>query len=505
MSTTNRFYRPGASAGIKPSPGNESTPTGQPDGLSEPPPFPMESLPTAAREMAQAIAIAEGTPPTLAGVCCLGILSASLGRGLQIQSGADRVSRGNLFIVGSAESGSGKSETYRHAARPFNEYEHRLVDDWRQNVQHQIGSEVTMLGKELARLEKAAGGDNQSAIEREELRQRIEAKQARLAQASADNHAPCLQVEDTTTEKLAALLAANGEHLASLSSDAGTIVSNLLGRYNSTGRTDESIYLKAWSGDGFRVDRLGREPVSLTSPCLAALWLVQKDKVDSLLEVQSLSDGGLIPRLLVCHSKAEAQRIEGSRPGIPTETAAAWAELINTLLDTYHRASEPLTIQPADDALAALVGYHNAIVDRRKADLSDVGSFAARWAEQAWRIGVCLHAGRHGASAGERQLGVDTALAAIRLAEWFSEQQLAILGGVREAGKRAVRDEVLALLADTPTGIRAADVYRRRIVTTAAEAHSLLATMETEGTLAGTDSKPDGGGHVTRTFKLARN
>ena len=502
---TTRFYRPGASDGIKPSPGNESTPTGQPDALSEPLPFPMESLPTAARELAEAIAVAEGTPPTLAGVCVLGILSASLGRGLQVQSGADRVSRGNLYIVGSAESGSGKSETYRHAARPFNEYEHHLVEHWRQNVQHQIGSEVTMLEKELSRLEKEVGRDNQSAIEREELRQRIEAKQAKLAEASADNHAPCLQVEDTTTEKLAAMLAANGEQLASLSSDAGTIVSNLLGRYVNNGRTDESIYLKAWSGDGFRVDRLGREPVSLTSPCLSALWLVQRDKVNSLLEVQSLSDGGLIPRLLVCDTKAEAQRIEGARPGIPPTTAAAWSELINTLLDTYHQAKEPQTIQPADDALAALVGYHNAIVDRRKADLSDVGSFAARWAEQAWRIAVCLHAGRHGASAGERQLAVETALAAIRLAEWFSEQQLAILGGVREAGKRAVRDAVLAVLADTPAGITATDVYHRRIATPAVEARALLATMEQEGPLAGTDSKPADGGHVTRTYRLARN
>ena len=343
----------------------------------------MESLPTAAREMAQAIAVAEGTPPTLAGVCCLGILSASIGRGLQVQSGANRVSRANLFIVASAESGSGKSETYWHAARPFNEYEHRLVDDWRQHAQHRITSEITLLDTEIKKLKNAVGGANQSTVDREELRRQIEDKQKALAEAEDANHAPCLQVEDTTTEKLAAMLAANGEQLASLSSDAGTIVNNLLGRYNSTGRTDESIYLKAWSGDGFCQDRIGREPVSLKAPCLSALWLVQPDKVDSLLEVQSLSDGGLIPRLLPCHSKATSQRIEGERPGISPEMAAAWTELIHTSLDTYHRASEPATIQPADDALAAFTDYHNQIVDRRKADLSDVGSFAARWAEQA--------------------------------------------------------------------------------------------------------------------------
>jgi hypothetical protein len=455
--------------------------------------------------MAEAIAITEGTPPTLAGVCVLGFLSAAIGRGLQIQSAANRVSRANLFIVASAESGSGKSETYRHAARPFNEYEHRLVDDWRQHAQHRITSEIALCEMEIAKLKKDAGKPNQSTIEREELRRQIQDKQKALAEAEDANHAPCLQVEDTTTEKLAAMLAANGEQLASLSSDAGTIVNNLLGRYNSTGRTDESIYLKAWSGDGFCQDRIGREPVSLKAPCLSALWLVQPDKVDSLLEVQSLSDGGLIPRLLPCHSKATPQRIEGERPGIPPETAAAWTELIHTLLGTFHQAGEPQTIQPAEDARWAFTAYYNDVVDRRQGDLRDVGTFASRWAEQAWRIAVCLHAGRHGASAGERQLAGETALAAIAIARWFSEQQLTILSGVRETGKRAVRDAVLALLVDDPQkGITATDVARRRIATPAAEARALLATMETEGTLASTPSKPPGGGHVTLTYRLAR-
>jgi hypothetical protein len=59
---------------------------------------------------------------------------------------------------------------------------------------------------------------------------------------------------------------------------------------------------------------------------------------------------------------------------------------------------------------------------------------------------------------------------------------------------------VLALCDDKPSGIRASDVYRARIVRNADEAHALLAAMETDGELNGRDEKPETGGHVTRIF-----
>jgi hypothetical protein len=117
---------------------------------------------------------------------------------------------------------------------------------------------------------------------------------------------------------------------------------------------------------------------------------------------------------------------------------------------------------------------------------------------------VCLHAGEWGAQAHGQRLEADTAARAIELAQWFADQQLDILSAGRDAGRRKLRDEVLALLADKPTGITGRDVQRAGVTRTATEAHALLATMEGEGTLAGADSQPEGGGHVTRTFTRAR-
>src|SRR5206468_12666971 len=120
---------------------------------------------------------------------------------------------------------------------------------------------------------------------------------------------------------LAVMLAHNGEQLASISPNAGSIVNNILGRYNKLDRTDEGIYLKAFSGDYCRVDRQGREAITLQRPCLSALWLVQPDKIETLLAERSLTDGGMIPRLLMCHTRAQPRPIVEGGTGIPSATA----------------------------------------------------------------------------------------------------------------------------------------------------------------------------------------
>jgi hypothetical protein len=227
--------------------------------------------------------------------------------------------------------------------------------------------------------------------------------------------------------------------------------------------------------------------------------------VNTLLAEKSLTEGGLLPRPLMCQPPAEYRPIVRGAEGIPAATVNAWALLVGRLIKTFRFASEPVTIETAPAVLELMDAHCNQIVERMNhADLRDVTTYAARWNEQAWRIAVCLHAGLHGEDAGARMLSADTAASAIALADWFAGEQLRILERGRHAARRAKRDEVLALLADTPKGITATDVSRKRITGSADEAHALLASMAADGELTGKDSKPETGGHVTRTFTLAR-
>lgn len=495
---SNRIYKPGSGAVAR-----GAGQTGD-EGEEKISPFPLQHLPPAARAIAEAVIRTERTPETLAGCCILGFLSASIGAGLQVRSGPSRMTRGNLYLMPSAESGSGKSETFRHVAQPFYDCEMDSVQRWEAETRPALQAEADLLECEIGRLKKAAA-KGKTGIEREEIRRGLQATKKALADVNEKLQSPRLSCEDVTSEKLAAMLQANQEQLASLSPDAGNIVNILLGRYSKLVRTDEGIYLKAFSGDNCRVDRKGSGPVLLQEPCLAALWLVQRDKIETLLAERSLTDGGLIPRLLVCHTLAMPRPIVDGVEGIPAATANTWAILVGKLIHTFRMATEPCTIEPSSEARQMMNDHFNRIVARRLGELRDVTTYAARWNEQAWRIAVCLHAGLHSEHAGERMLAAETATSAIALADWFAEEQLRILARGRHAARRAKFDGVLELLADKPTGITPRDVHRARIVDTAEDARALLAQMEADGELTGRDSKPETGGHVTRTFTKARN
>lgn len=497
-----KIYKPGGAGGATPahtSNGTKHHKSTSGVDIRQAAPFPLHCLGETFYAMGKAVCATERVPDSLAGCCALGILSASIGAGLQVQSGESRVTRGNLYILASAESGSGKSETFRHIAKAFLQFEAERLKEWEAHTLPGLLAEKKVLECEIKTLEKSAGKTDGTGA-RDEILSRLKDKLAALKAAEAALFAPTLSCEDVTSEKLAVKFFHNGEQLASLSADAGVIVNILLGRYNKLDRTDEGLYLKAFSGDVCRIDRLSREPVLLQSPCLAALWLTQPDKLESLLAERSLSDGGLIPRILGCHTNCEAREIEEDVQSIPETVSTAYGDLIRCLLETYRLASEPWTIRPAPEALRAMNAHHNAIVARRRGELKDVTSFAARWSEQAWRIAVCLHAAQHGESAHDHRLELDTVGRAMEIANWFVAQQLEILSAGRHKARRAVRDEVLSLLADNPKGIRASDVYKARIARNADQSHTLLATMEAEGELTGCDAQPEGGGHITRIY-----
>ena len=472
-------------------------------------PFPVDALPPTMAALVEAVSCSERVPHALPAICSLGVASAAIGAGLEIASGPNRVTRGNLYLLGSAESGSGKSETFRLIAAPILDQQTRLLETWREKTMPQFQSESRILDKEIAGLERKAARAA-DPMERERLRGELEYRLARKAEISRRGAMPSLIAQDVTTERLAVLLHENREVLFSTSADARKLVDNLLGRYNPGKSTDESLYLSAYSGDFVRVDRQGREAIVLHHPCLSLCWFVQPDLLTTLLETQSLSASGFLPRLLLCHTRAVPRRIEATAAVSSSGVRNQWSGLIADLLATYHAAGTPHRIEPVPGAVRLLIDYYNAVVDRRAGDLADVGAFAARYAESAWRLAVVLHAALHGLGAHDHPLHAETAANAIRLVEWFSEQQLDILAKGRLDAAQALEDQVLELLDSNRERkgldhLTAREVQRARIAPTAEAARALLARMEADHLLIGLDIRPPGGGTTTRTFRRIKN
>ena len=165
---------------------------------------------------------------------------------------------------------------------------------------------------------------------------------------------------------------------------------------------------------------------------------------------------------------------------------------------------------PSPEASAVLNDYHNRIVDRRADDLADVGAFAARYAENAWRVAVVLHAARWAGEAGHEQLTKETASNAVSVVEWFTGLQLDILAKGRHAAAAKVEEQVLELLESNRErkgldSITARDVHRARITATPDAAKALLARMEADGLLTGEEITPPRGGKSMRIYKAVTN
>ncbi len=472
-------------------------------------PFPLDALPAVMATIIAAVSRTERVPLALPAVCALGVVSAAIGAGLEVTSGSNRVTRANLYLLASAESGSGKSETSRLIAAPLMDYQARQIETWKLKTSPQLQSEIRVLDKEIATLERKAAKSG-DPMERERLRGELEYKLAQKDGLTARAAMPCIITQDVTTERMAVILRDNQEVCASFSADARKPVDNLMGRYNPGKTTDESLYLSAYSGDFVRVDRQGRDAVVLHKPCLALCWFIQPDLLTTMLDEQSLSVSGFLPRLLVCHTNATPRRIEGETQVLTESVRAQWTQLINDLLASFHAADKPHCITPTPAAVAVLNDFHNHIVDRRAVDLADVGAFAARYAENAWRLAVVLHAAQWAAAAGNETLTAETAANAVRVVEWFISSQLDILAKGRRAAKTKLEDTALELLETNrerkaQDHITARDVLRNRITSTATAATALLARMEADGLLVGEDIIPAHGGKTTRIYRAVKN
>jgi hypothetical protein len=245
------------------------------------------------------------------------------------------------------------------------------------------------------------------------------------------------------------LCAAKNECLASLSPEARGAMDVLAGRYRD-GLSDESIYLSGYTGEPAKVHRKTSRPVLLNRPCLTILWMMQPDKLREVMKKPTLTESGFFPRFLICDTKAEPQREPETRPTISEETREAWADLLETLVRNFRNADTSSTITPSPEAAEVLRAYYNETVPKRSSGgkYHDIASYAARWAEQAWRLSVVLHAAEHGANAPQMELSEDTARRATTFARWFAIEQLAILDqGRKERSFSRLQKLLVALRA----------------------------------------------------------
>jgi hypothetical protein len=468
--------------------------------------FPTQSLPPKLREFVEAIAKAHRVPEALPACCALAATAAAIGPGLELLSGPDQQrTRANIFILASADSGSGKSKVFKQIITPLFEFEAEQMEQWRKHDGPHRDAEEIFLNKQIEELKKDIK-KHVSDDDRERLIAALAHPKARLEELKSVT-APRLVCQDATIEALGVRLAQSQEALFSACADARKLADNLLGRNNPGRMVDDSIYLQAFSGDSIVVDRQSRDTLILREPCLTLLWLVQPDIVEKLLAEAALQAGGFLARLLLCHTNAVPVEWTTDAITVSDSVRQQWAALLTALLRPYRMSGAHHIITVPQSVWERFRDYHNPIVRRLNDDLTDVKAYAMRWTEQAMRLSLVHHAGLWGKDAHEHVLSLESAESGIAMGDWFSAHQLQVLDCGRQEARKKLEARLLALFDEywqrfKQDYLTVRIAQNRHIARTAPETEAVFDRMLAEGVLVVEEVRRPEGGHVERRYRL---
>jgi hypothetical protein len=383
-----------------------------------------------AGSMAREVARVAAVPDALAVATVLGIASGAIGAGLRVQTYAGETGA-NLWFLAVARSGTGKDRCLNLAAEPLFALERDRLEAWRDDTVPDLEADLRIVKAELADLDKAIKGDSGP-----ETKQAIKGAEKRRAEIEDTLVAePCLTVADVTKEALAVTLSRQpGEAVFALSAEARGIMDIVAGRYSKCG--DEDLWLAGFSGGAVKVNRIGRKPLALRNPRIAALLMIQPDSFNRVAGNPAMAESGYLPRFVLFDAKAKPQYARDQIEHVDAAIADKWAALIEGLVLTYRDNGEGVLVRLDDRAKRLLMDYANLLVDRRNGDLRDLDAFAARWAEIACRLSLVLHAIKHGVEAANVPISEDTASRAIRIVKWYSNETADLLGDLRESRRR---------------------------------------------------------------------
>lgn len=463
--------------------------------------FPVDALPPVVADFCREVSRLLRVPESLPAACCLATISAAIGSRLRVKSFRGKVTPANIMLLAAAETGTGKSEAFRECVAPIFDCQTSAQSKWARDTFPTASASVKIIKKQIEGLEKKA---QSPSSDRNVLLGQIKDLLQEQRGAESLLIKPCYIGSDFTTPALIKLLCAMQGQFFAASADAKNVVDQILGRYND-GASDEEVYLKGFSLEPIDRHRVAEGSESTADACISSLWLTQPDKLKRMLETRALSEGGLLPRLLMFHVTCPPTRVSADDEDFNDEVRQSYHHLVTRLFARFRSQDETAIIEADADVRDMLIDYHNTIADQRESQLRDVTGFAARWAEQAWRLSLILHAARHGGSAADYTLSAMDATDGIRIAKWFANQQLDLLNEGREGAKLEAYNKVRCLITEKGGEITAPDVYRKCITPRKepVAAAALLEEMRQRGILSVEERPTARANHISRVYRLA--
>jgi hypothetical protein len=234
---------------------------------------------------------------------------------------------------------------------------------------------------------------------------------------------------------------------------------------------------------------------------MALLWLPQPDVMLDMFTRRALTANGFLPRVLPYLMDYTPVESGYDVRRVSSETKEEWLALVRDLFEIYHaKQGKPFISKRSKGVREALIDYRNSVVRRLQGELAHVGPYASRWAEQAWRLTLVLHAGKHASDAHHEIVEPGTADNAISLMKFFSRQQLALLSSSLDRAKTEYEVAILNKLL-VKKEMTARDFAHDHVMNSTTGAKALLEQMVTDGKLDYRDQRPERGGVPTRFYR----
>lgn len=455
-----------------------------------PGPFPLHRLPYSVRKMVEDVAASAGCGIEIPAATALGVVGCAIGPGILVCNymKQDPKTPTAVFVVVVGISGGGKSRNGGPLFQPLYDFQDQIREAYKKEKLPALRAERKIVEKKIKLIEKQVEkeakeeqaveaapdesaedvGLDFAALGKPTLEKRLAELFAREAELKELMKLPQVVMEDFTVQVLVRAMSNNGGKMLVISSDARETINNLMGRYNR-GKTDDSVLLKAWSGERYTYDRKGDDGETISESierCLVSLVLmIQPDKADELVQCEALATGGFLPRTQLLFANIDPA-LPSSLGPLPQQTKEDWSAFILGLLNRYYLSSVPCLIELSEEAQTIWNKYADSKVQARNDGEKEAFSFRSRDAETARRYAGILHAARYGDYVEDSKIDVETIDGAIEIVEWFDWHRQKVVGfheGVRE-GKQI--QKLKELTAKHPKGIKLRDVYKKRVAGT---------------------------------------
>lgn len=224
-----------------------------------------------------------------------------------------------------------------------------------------------------------------------------------------------LAVDDVTMEVLGKLLEQNKERIGIMSTEGG-IFNILAGRYSD--KTVIDIVLKAYSGDRFSQDRLGRKGQTLNNPLITMLLYVQPIIIKEVMENSEFVGRGLNARFLYSIPPSTIGKRRYRVMEIPEADRAEYVDTVKRLL-AIPVPENPKAVELDGDADKIAESYFYEIEKEMEDASPEFRAWLGKLHGTTMRIALSLHCLEHIEKSGEYKISGETMENAIQMGRYF--------------------------------------------------------------------------------------